>query len=162
MIPPGASSIHTTPYTYVTTGTVPLPNTGGSWAVLNQLDGVTPFELDIAAAVNDRVMICYSGVGTTGNPVDIGVVVGSTIKRFLATGSVTPASDGDVGFYHGAPLLPSVSGMRGFTVTANDLDGGKVRFCIVTAGNAASGTFIATANDTFSWIAFNFGPAPAS
>lgn len=161
MIPPGQGNVKMTPYTYITSGTVNLPNTGGAWAELLQSDGVTPFELAIAAAVNDRVAIAYTGVGTTGNPVDIGVMVGTSIKRFLATGSSTPASDGDVGFYHGAPLLPNVSGLRGFTVTANDLDTGNVRFGIVTAGVAASGTFIATANDTFSWQAFNFGPAPS-
>lgn len=157
--PFGAVSVKTTPYTYVTSGTVPLPNTGGNWAVLLEHDGVTPFELDIAAVVGNRIAVVYTGVRTGNNPVDAGVVVGTTIKRFMATGTATPASDGDPGWYGAGALLPSSSGMRSFVVTAGDLDGANVRVCVVSNGNASSGTLIATASDPFSWQLFNFGSA---
>lgn len=154
--PFATGTVKMTPYTYITTGTVSLPNTGGTWAILKQTDTVSNFELDIAAIVGDRVALAYNGVRSGTNPVDVGVVVGTTIVRFLSSGTVTPSNDGDTAWYAGS-TLPTVGGLRGFTVTAGDLDGANVRFCIVSNGSAAAGTFIATAADTFSWQAFNFG-----
>lgn len=144
----------------ITGGNATCPNTGGaSWAVILQADDVTPFEIDIPAAIGDRVEIGISGMRTGEDRIDVAVVVGTTQVRYLATGNATPANDGDVSWYAsgGGPFFLN-NAPRGLIVEAGDLDGGVVRFCLVSNGDGTS-VIEATENDTFYWRAMNYGGA---
>lgn len=140
---------------YVTSGNVdPFPNTGGSWAVL------PGFELAIPAAVGDDVEVSVHAMRTNTESafLDVAVLVGSTIVRYLATGTSSPAIEGDPGWYPGAPgtHYPTQSGARGFTVEAGHLDGGQVRFVLVCLA-AGAGRLYASASFPFYWQARNTG-----
>lgn len=141
---------------YITSGTVNLPNTSGAWQVVQQVGGA-PFEIDIPAAVGDWVELDVNGMRTGANAVDVAVLVGTSPARYLATGTSTPAGDGDSGWYDsgGGPFALH-GGARGFTVTSGDLDAGSVRFCLVTKGTG-TGTVLAGPDDTYYWCAKNFG-----
>lgn len=143
---------------YVTDGTInPLPNTGGVWQVLNHADGTTPFSLPVPASVGDWVEISINAIRDPGSNthLDVGVVVDGSIVRFLATGTATPAGDGDTGWY--PQDLVHTSGPRGFTVTSGDLSGGNVTFALAVFG-AGTGKLFAVPGDTFYWQAKNLGP----
>jgi hypothetical protein len=146
---------------YITSGDVTLPDTSATWEQLLQNDGTTPFELSIAAIVGDDVEIAVHGMrGSQSNSayVDIGVMVGVNIVRFLAGGGATPGSEGDPGWYPQATFITQ-SAARGFTVTSGDLDGGHIRFAVVVH---ATGTGIlyatpAVSGYPFYWCATNNG-----
>lgn len=141
----------------ITTGNITCPNTGGAaWTIITKPD-TTRLELDIPAAVGNRVRIGISGMRTGSDPIDVAVVVGTTQVRYLATGNATPATDGDVSWYAagGGPFFLNNSS-RGFTVTSADLDGGNVRFCMVSNGGGLS-IIEAALTDPFYWYAMNYG-----
>ena len=148
----GGGSVVTTASAYVTTGNINLQNTGGAWQPVLEADHVTPLELSIPAAVGARAAIDYNAMRTGTNVVDIGVMVGSVIVRFMATGTSSPAVDGDLGWYTSGGSFALHGGRRSFVVTPGDLDGGRVRFAMVTVGNG-SGTIEAAPTDTFYWEA---------
>lgn len=135
-----------------------LPNTAGVWAELLRLDGITKFEIPIAAKVGDKVSIATHGMRNQASStayVDVGVMVGSSIERFMASGTSTPGSEGDPGWYPQNTFSLN-SGPRGFQVTANDLDSGFVRFAMVVKAGGA-GVFYASTNYPFYWRAENYG-----
>jgi hypothetical protein len=142
---------------HITTGNITCPNTGGVlWTIITKPD-TTRLELDLPAAVGNRVQLGVTGMRTGSDSIDVAVVVGTTQVRYLSTGTVTPASDGDVGWYAagGGPFFLNNS-PRGFVVTAGDLDGGNVRFCMVSNGSGLSIIEAAT-TDPFYWCAMNYG-----
>lgn len=143
---------------YVKDGTIdPLPNTLGAWQIMNHFDGVTPFELVVPAAVGHWIEVSINAIRDpgTGTHFDVGVIVGGSIVRFLATGGNTPAADGDTGWY--PQDLVHVSGVRGFSVEAGDLSGGTVTLALVVNANG-TGKLFAVPGDTFYWQAVNLGP----
>lgn len=133
-------------------GNVTLPNTGGAWQALSG------FELQLPAAVGDSVEIGVHAMRNTASSafLDIAVIVGTGIVRYLATGTSSPASEGDPGWYN-TTGFPGSTAPRGFVVTSGDLDSGNVRF-IVAVRAAGSGTLYASAAYPFYWRARNDGP----
>jgi hypothetical protein len=128
-----------------------LPNTGGLWAP------VPGFELQLPAAVGDDVEHTFNGMrGPNADAcLDIAVIVGSTLVRFLASGTGTPALEGDPAWYTQTTFIGH-SGPRGFTVTGPDRDGSVVRFVLACKATGA-GTVFASTNYPFSWRAINRG-----
>lgn len=141
---------------YITSGVVNLANTAGTWQVVLQADNTTPFELAIPAAVGDWVEADVNGMRTGTNKVDLAVISGSTLVRFLASGTSTAASDGDTGWYDSGGSFALHGGARGFSVASGDLDTGTVRITLVTSGTG-SGQLEASASDTFYWQVKNYG-----
>lgn len=148
----GGGSTVTTDSVYVTNGTINLPNTAGVWVEVTEGDNSTPMEIAIPAAVGNRAAIEFNAMRTGSNAIDIAVMVGSQIRRFLSTGTASPALDGDMGWYAQGGSFALHGGRRSFVVTSNDLDSGHVRFAMVTKGSG-TGVIEASADDTFYWEA---------
>jgi hypothetical protein len=136
----------------VTTGDTTLPNTGISWAA------VSGFELAIPAVVGDDVELDFSAMrnANANALLDMAVIVGTTLVRFLASGSGTPAAEGDPAWYTQATFIGH-AGPRGFAVTSGDLDGGNVRFVLACKSNG-TGTVYSSTSYPFYWRAINRGP----
>jgi hypothetical protein len=137
---------------YIKTGNVTFPNTAAAWLPL------AGFELSIPAAVGDYVEIgaeFFIDPASTTPFTDIGVIVGSTIVRFMSSGTGTAAVEGMPGFYPTASFRTVFSPM-GFVVTAPDLDGGNVRWVVAT-NSAGTGTLFASTAGPFYWRTFNWG-----
>lgn len=141
---------------YVTAGDVsPLPNTGGVWVKFT-----SPGELVIPAAVGDYIAVTVNGLRASGNTfLDVATVSGvtPTIQRYMATGSGSPALEGNPGWYTDAAFI-SYRGPQGFVVAAGDLDAGNVRLAVVLKTSGSIGTFYMSSNYPFYWSATNFGP----
>lgn len=138
---------------YVTDGSgAALPNTSSAWALL------TGFSLSIPAAVGDYVEVGGHGMRTATSTasLDIAVSVSGSPVRYLTTGTSTPATEGDPGFYFSASLV-SMACARGFTVVSGDLDSGNVVFKVVLKSSAAAGTLHASTTYPFYWRAINYG-----
>lgn len=132
-------------------GDTTLPNTGASWAA------VAGFELAIPAAAGDDVEIDFSAMR---NPnanafLDIAIIVGASLVRFMATGTSSPALEGDPGWYTQTGFICH-AGPRGLTVTNGDLDNGNVRFVLACKAGGA-GTVFSSTNYPFNWRAINHG-----
>lgn len=151
---------------YFTTGDSPtFPNTAGVWTLFLNSGGTAPqYELDIAAVVGDTIEADFGGIRTQTNntAVDLAVVVGSTIKRFLATGTAnatgtasggTGAGSGDDAWVPLGGTLLSRATSRQFQVTSADLDGANVRLCIVIATTTAAGLIQSNGNNTLNLVA---------
>jgi hypothetical protein len=139
---------------WITTGDInPLPNTSGAWQALSG------FELAIPAAVGDYVSLDVNALrkGTANAFLDIGVLVGSSIVRFLASGTSTPGFEGDPGWYTPSAGLVGRAAPRGFTVASDDRDSGNVRFVVAVKADA-TGILYASSNYPFYWRATNYGP----
>lgn len=148
----GGGSTVTTVSAYITNGNINLPNTAGTWQEVVEADNTTPMELSIPAALGNRAAVEFNAMRTGTNAVDIAVMVGAQIRRFMSTGTATPALDGDLGWYAQGGSFALHGGRRSFVVTSNDLDTGRVRFAMVTKGTGA-GVIEAAADDTFYWEA---------
>lgn len=141
---------------YITSGNVnPLPNTASAWTAL------AGFELSIPAAVGDYIDLSlvamrHIGGGAANVMLDVAVRVGSSNVRYLSTGSSTPPTEGDPGWYSATNIVGR-GGARGFTVTSGDRDGGNVRFVIAVKANG-TGILYASNDYPFYWRATNFGP----
>lgn len=144
---------------YITGGDVnPLPDTGGAWSRPGAANGLpASFTLTIPAAVGDWVEIGLHGMKTDHTTVffDVGVLVGTTVVRYLATGTNTAAFEGDPGWY--SPPYRTITAARGFVVQAGHLDGTDVRF-ILANKTAGSGVLYASTTYPFYWAARNLGP----
>jgi hypothetical protein len=142
---------------YLTSGLVTLPNTSGAWQVLNQAGG-SPFELDVPAVSGEYVDITLSAVlenAASTDSVDIGVVVGSSIVRYMSSGGSSPTSRGLYWCLQQSPAQFGVpSSPMGFTVTPGDLDGGNIRFSVAVKA-AGAATLYAISAFPFYWRGFN-------
>jgi hypothetical protein len=143
-------------HVYITSGNINLPNTGGGWDLLG---GVS---LSLPAAVGDYVELGVSGMrnASSGGFLDACVAVAGEPVFFLASGSATPAVEGDPAWYpsEGAPQpYPSLSTPRGFVVTVDHLTGAAVMFG-VAAKSDGSGVLYASAAFPLYLNAKNFGP----
>jgi hypothetical protein len=138
---------------YFTSGNIQL-NTGTNvWAPLTG----SP-TLPIPAAVGDYVELDMTVIRqeNAGIYLDTGVVVSGAIVRYLATGTSTPAGEGDPALYHTA--LPARSGSRGFVVTSGDLSGGAVTFSFAIRNTTgASSLLLASADNPLILKATNSG-----
>lgn len=144
---------------YITSGNVTLPNSAGSWARPGGTNGLpSDFELAIPAEIGDWVECSYNGMksDTASAFLDVGIVVGTTIVRYLGSGTSSPLVEGDPGWYPVTGFRPH-AGIRGFVVEAGDLDSGNVRFAVVNK-TAGSGTLYASASYPFYWHVKNNGP----
>lgn len=144
----------------ITSGNVIAPNTGGAWAKPGDANGLPlDFVLEIPATVGDRVSIAYNGMKSDASSfyLDVGIQVGSAVVRWMGSKTVTPLAEGDPGWYPPTGFRPHAA-PRYVTVTADDLDGGMVRFVL---GNKSSGagTLYASAAYPFEWSAMNIGAA---
>lgn len=130
-----------------------LPDTAGAWAV------VSGFSLSIPAAVGDWVQLGVHAMrsATATASLDVAVVVSGTIVRYLASGTSTPALEGDPGFYLSSSFVGQ-SAPRGFIAVSGDLDSGNVVFRLVAKTSAAAGTVFASSSYPFYWAAENKGP----
>jgi hypothetical protein len=139
---------------YITSGNIQLSVGTNTWAPLS--GGPT---LAIPAAVGDWVELDASILRQANANIllDIGVVVGGSVVRFLQTGTSTPPGEGDTGLYLSA--LPNRSGLRGFTATSGDISSGNVTFCVAIRNTSgASSLLLASTDNPFHWMARNLGP----
>jgi hypothetical protein len=132
-------------------GDATLPNTAGVWVAL------AGFELDMPASVGQWVEIGVHAMrsNTSTAFLDIAVIKGASLVRFLSSGGATPGVEGDPGFYF-SNNFTGQSAPRGFVVTSNDLDTGSVRF-VVAVKATGSGTLYSSTNYPFYWSAKNLG-----
>lgn len=144
--------------TYVTTGNpagdVP-PGTGGGWA---KYAGVG--ELVVPASVGDflEVDLAFVTVADSGSIWDVGVLVGTSIVWTSSSGTATPSGDGDPGLApFAAPVRPFMSAAGWLVVESGHLDGGNVRFVLLSNSSGGGKIFHATSNP-FRWKAENRGP----
>jgi hypothetical protein len=156
-----ATAASTTPIvrsSQITTGNITFPDTLGAWQALRD-SGNNTLEVSIPAQVGDWVELAltgmYSPTGTT--KVDIAIMVGSSLVRFLSTFTATPAVEGDPSLYQQPQNFRTFgySG-KGFVVTSGDRDGANVRFVVATLASG-TGTFYASNNYPFYMRALNMG-----
>lgn len=148
---------------YIKSGNVTLPNSAGSYAFAGGTNGLpADFELPIPAAVGDWVECSYNAMksDTSSAFLDVGIVVGTSIVRFLGSGTATGLVEGDPGWYPVTGFRPH-AGVRGFVVEAGDLDAGNIRFSVVNK-TAGSGTLYASNDYPFYWHVKNLGQVNTS
>lgn len=143
---------------YIKIGNQTFPNTSGAWARAGGTNGLpADFELSVPAVVGDWVEVSINAMksDTTNAFLDVGVVVGTSVVRYLGSGNATPLVEGDPGWYPVSSFRPH-AGVRGFAVTADDLDSGSVRLSMVNK-SAGSGTLYASNDYPFYWQVKNLG-----
>ncbi len=141
----------------ITTGNVTLPDTSGTWQVVNQTGG-SPFTIAISAAAGDYVDISHRGMrshDSGSSYLDLVVVVSGTIVRYLTTGISTPPGEGDPGLYppNGFHTYP---GSRGLTVASGDPGGGNLTLALA-AKAGGTGTLYSGATYPWYWRLNNHG-----
>jgi len=143
---------------YITTGDVALPDTSGAWSRPGEANGLPAgFTLDLPAAIGDWVELGIHAMKSDNTQafLDGAVLVGTSVVRYLASGTSTPAVEGDPAWY--PPPFKGVTTSRGFIVEAGHLDSGSVKF-ILANKTAGGGTLYASASFPFHWVAKNLGP----
>lgn len=90
------------------------------------------------------------------NFLDLAVLAGGSLVRFLSSGTATAATEGAPAFY-GDQAFDRVSPLFEFEVEAGDLDGGNVTVVFATKGSGG-GTIYANADYPLRWRALNHGP----
>lgn len=139
---------------YITSGAgSPLPDTLGAWAA------IPGFALSIPATIGDYVELSIHAMRNANGTALLDAAVATAagaLLRFLATGTNTPALEGDPGFYLANAFI-NQSAPRGFTVQAGDLEAGAVRF-VMASNSAGAGVLYADSSYPFYWQAKNFGP----
>lgn len=128
-----------------------LPNTAGVWQALSG------FELDLPASVGQWVEIGVHAMrsNTSSAFLDIAVIVGTTLVRYLSSGTATPGIEGDPGFYFSNGFTGQSAG-RGFIAGVGDIDTGTVRFVVAVKAQGA-GTLYSSTSYPFYWAAKNLG-----
>lgn len=129
-----------------------LPNTGSAWQALSGL------EIDLPANIGDYVELEFNAMrNSNANAfLDVAVIVGSSLVRYGANNTNSPAVEGNPAFYTQSSFIGH-AGVFDFSVTADDLDGGNVRF-VMACKASGSGTLFDSTNYPFRWRAFNHGP----
>ena len=144
--------------TYFTSGDVAFPNTSGAFAVINQATSGT-FEVDVPASAGHWIEVDVAELRTTDAAalLDVGVIVGSTVVRYLSTGTSSTAADGDISFYSDPANFFPHGGSRGFSATSGDLDAGNVRVVLLVNSNG-TGTLKCSAANQVTILVKNLGP----
>lgn len=139
----------------VTSGNVVPQGSPGVWALLT--GGPT---LSIPAAVGDYVSFEFTSFmyGPSGSTtfLDLAVVVGGNMVRFLSTDTNTPALEGSPSLYGQPSNFKSYGPTFEFVVGAGDLDGGNVTIAFAIKG-AGVGTLYASPDYPLRWRAVNHG-----
>jgi hypothetical protein len=150
--PAPAATIPKVRYAWITTGDTLLPNTANAWQVL------AGFELDLPTVTGEHVELGFSGMRNANASafLDIGVLVGTTIVRYLSTGTNLPALEGDPAFYQTSANFIGHANPRSFNAASGDIDGANVRFVVVVKAGGA-GTLYSSTNYPFYWRAINWG-----
>lgn len=156
--PPGGSGFTPTVRDgYVTSGDVLAPNTGANWVPLGS-------EYVLPSVVGNRVEFQLSAMFDFNVAffLDLAVLMGPgpSIARRSSTGtsSATTANEGDPSMYSSWNGFARVGGgFFSFTVQAGDLDGGNVRFSVITRSNGTGKMFQST-NYPLRWRAIDLGP----
>lgn len=134
---------------YITTGAVTF-GSDAAWTLY------TASEVDLPAVAGNWVEFTIGGMWqkSSGDFLDLAVVVGTTAVRYYSNNTATPAAEGapalypDTGFVH-------MSVPFAFTVTAGDLDGANVRVVVAHKGAPGGGTLYATTTYPLQWHAVN-------
>jgi hypothetical protein len=141
---------------YVTTGNVAAQNTSGAWQLLT--GGPT---VAAAAAVGDRVRFDWSALFERNINTfwDVAVVVSGAAVLYQASGTNTPAVEGDPGIYPDIPSFPGRPGPWSFTVEAGHLSGGllTIGFALKSSGG---GQLLASSSFPLRYVFTNYGEAP--
>lgn len=141
----------------ITSGDITLPNTSGAWDILEEVD-TTPLTLTVTAAVGDYIDISLWGmrnVNTSGY-LDIGIIVGGSIVRYLSSGTSSSSTEGDPALYP-AGGFNGYPGGRGMPLDSGDVDSGQVTIAVVVKG-AGTGVLYASTAYPWYWRLMNFGP----
>ncbi|WP_143467146.1 hypothetical protein [Lentzea kentuckyensis] len=161
-LPAALSALATKPVVrtaYITSGNItPLPDTGGAWSRPGAANGLpADFTLDLPANVGDWVELGINAMKSDNTQAffDAAVIVGATVVRYLASGTNTPAVEGDPAWY--PPPYRGITSARGFVVEAGHLDGGNIRFILANKTSGA-GALYASESFPFCWTAKNLGP----
>ncbi|WP_367137915.1 hypothetical protein [Saccharothrix sp. HUAS TT1] len=137
----------------ITSGNITLPNTSGGWQALAGL------EVQLPASEGHWVEIGAHGMRSDASNafLDLAVIVGSQLVRYLSTGTSTPLVEGDPAWYADPSAeYPNLTTPRGFVVESSDLDSGQVRFVVAAKANGL-GTMYASTDFPFYMCAKNFG-----
>ena len=142
----------------LTSGNITFPNTGSSWIPLVDTTAAQ-VEVSIPAASGNWVEVTLMGMmtSTTTSNIDVGVIVSSTVVRYLSTNTGTPAIEGEPSVYPQTTTFNAYGyGGKGFIVTPSDLDGSNIRLVVVTKA-AGTGTFFSSTSYPFYMRALNLG-----
>ncbi len=142
-----------------TDGNIVLPNTSGAWQAL--VDGSSNnIEVSIAASAGDWVELSITGMfqPSATSFLDIAIIKGTSLVRFLSTGTSSSATEGEPSLYISPGNFRTFGyGGKGLVVASGDLDGSNLRF-VVAVKAGASGTFYASSDYPFYMRALNLGP----
>lgn len=140
---------------YVKTGNVTLPATASGGTVWEVLSGFAT--LSIPAAIGDRIDFSAHGMrsATASASMDIAVVVSGSAVIYLGSGTSTPLTEGDPGWYP-QNNFSRLTGPIGFTVESGHLSSGNIIFAVVQK-NTGGGTLYASNDYPFYWQAKNYG-----
>jgi hypothetical protein len=132
-------------------GRITLPNTASAWARLTALP-----TLEIPAAAGDYVEVTVQALKSpaTGK-LDVAVLAGGSLVRFMASGGASPGFDGDPGWQNVSGFLGR-SSPHGFVVASGDLTGSNVVLCVAVNADG-TGTIDASSDYPFFWQVKNFG-----
>jgi len=142
----GAGTGVTTTQTYIEVENVTLPSSGG-WTIVTSSPGTgsVPLQAQIAANIGDKVIITASFMRTGTNQfLDWALLAAGVPDTYAATGTTTPASEGNPGLYPQATNFPGVSGSWQFTVAAQHITGGLVTIALVTKGTGTGTVYAST------------------
>lgn len=153
----GGGSTVTTAAGYVTSGDV-VPPVATSWAAIT-----TGPTFSIPAAVGDRVVFNWTALLQIGASqfFDVCVIVGGAAVRYGATGTSSPALEGDPGLYPDTAFRASRSLGMALTVASGDLSGGNITFGFANINPGGIGKIFCGTNYPLRWQITNYGPAPS-
>lgn len=138
---------------YLTSGDVAFPNTLGAWQAVAGISAPA-----IPAAVGDFIEVAFTALFdfAATSFVDVAVSAAGSLVRFMATGTGTPAVEGNPGLYPD-PAFDGYFGTQGFTVAAPDISGGNVTVVLAVLATG-SGLIKCSAAFPVRWIVKNYGP----
>ncbi|MGW4639576.1 hypothetical protein ACWEN6_13660 [Sphaerisporangium sp. NPDC004334] len=117
---------------YITTGDLnPIPATSGQWIP------IPGFEISLPAAAGELIEIEPSFMWdpkTGAQILDLAVIVGTSLVRFLSKGGPVPALEGDPSLYPTPGTYRTSGATKSFVVTPDLLDGGTARVVLATKG----------------------------
>jgi hypothetical protein len=143
----GSGTGVTTQQVYLTVENVALPNTSGGWQVVRSSSGTgsVPLQAQIAASVGDKVIVTADFMRSAANQyLDWAILASGSPDIYAATGTSTPATEGNPAYYPQNASFPGSPGSWQFTVAAQHISGGVVTIALVTKGTG-TGTVYASA-----------------
>jgi hypothetical protein len=147
---------------YFASGDIAFPNTGGAFLPVHQASAGNPLmEVDIAASAGHLICPSLIGLRTTGPSalLDIGFIVGSSVVRFLSSGTSTPAADGLVSTYSDPTNFTPIGNVPPFVIASGDIDtgAGALRVVLCVNSNGTETLKCSAANEVI-FSVINLGP----